>query len=395
MTNLNIIIAGAGLGGLAAACSLIKAGFSVRVYERSAKLGEVGAGIQLSANAMHVLAYLGLDEQVNRLSTQPEAYVFRLYNSGEELQRFALAEAHLKMHRAPYNQIHRADLHNLLSNRVLELAGKNIIHLDHEITSFHESDQQVMLNFKNRPPVHGDILIGADGVKSLVRNQICGEVPAKYTGDAVWRVTVPTNKLPKNFQAPVMAVWMGPGRHAVSYFIRNGKILNFVGCVETEKVSEESWTAKFPWENLKKDFEGWHSDIQVIIDLAQRDRCYRWSLFKRPVVDNWSTKRVSILGDAAHATLPYLAQGAAMALEDGVILSRALAQESKIEKALKVYSRNRIPRTRKVVNGSDANRELFHLRDTKEMKKRFKNGDQGSYRNNWLYSYNPLSVELV
>tara|TARA_B100000886_G_C20424484_1_gene493227 strand:- start:3133 stop:4302 length:1170 start_codon:yes stop_codon:yes gene_type:complete len=388
------MIAGAGLGGLAAACSLIKAGFSVRIFERAAKLGEVGAGIQLSANAMHVLDYFGLGEQVNELSVQPQAYVFRLYNTGEELQRFALAETHFKMHRAPYNQIHRADLHKILAKRVTELAGEGIIYLDHEITSFHESDDQVMLKFKGHAPVHGDVLIGADGVKSLVRNQICGEVPVKYTGDAVWRVTVPTKKLPSNFQAPVMAVWMGPEKHAVSYFIRNGEILNFVGCVETEEVSEESWTARFPWENLKKDFEGWHSDIQAIIDLSERDQCYRWSLFKRPVVDNWSTQRVSILGDAAHATLPYLAQGAAMALEDGVILSRALSQESNIERALKVYSRNRIPRTRKVVNGSDANRELFHLRDIEEMRNRFKNRDQGGYRNDWLYSYNPLSVEL-
>jgi len=390
-----ILIAGAGLGGLAAACSLMKAGYPVEIHEQAPKLGEVGAGIQLSANAMHVLNYLGVGEKVSGLSVQPQAYVFRLYDSGEELQRFALADAHLEMHRAPYNQVHRADLHEVLAERVIELGGEDIIHLNHTVTHFDEGDDGVTLHFADGSSASGDVLVGADGVKSVIRNQICGEVPVKYTGDAVWRITVPAEKLPPNFQDEVMAVWMGPGKHAVSYYIRRGEILNFVGCVETDEVSEESWTARFPWEKLKEDFDGWHPDIQTIIELTEKDQCYRWSLFKRPVIDNWNTARATILGDSAHATLPYLAQGAAMAVEDGVVLARALDQEGDIAAALALYTRNRVPRTRKVVDGSDANRELFHLRDIDEMRRRFKNRDEGSYRNEWLYSYNPLTVELV
>ena len=137
---------------------------------------------------------------------------------------------------------------------------------------------------------------------------------------------MPKQKLPPNFMQELCLFGWGQGKHSVSYWIRGGELLNFVGAVETPIAREESWTAKYPWEDLKADFEGWHEDIQTIIDLVDKDECYRWALYRRPTIENWSSKRVTILGDAAHATLPYLAQGAAMAVEDGAILSRALEQ---------------------------------------------------------------------
>jgi salicylate hydroxylase len=194
---------------------------------------------------------------------------------------------------------------------------------------------------------------------------------------------------------PVMSVWMGPGRHAVCYYLRGGSLLNFVGLVETDEVSEESWTARYPWETLKADFEGWHRDIQEIIDRADRNACYRWSLFYRPPIAKWSTRRVTMLGDAVHATLPYLAQGAAMAIEDGAVLTRALASTNEVADALQLYERNRIERTSRIVNGSGANRTLFHMSDQAELRRAFANRDEGRARNEWLYSYNPLTVELV
>lgn len=389
-----ILIAGAGLGGLAAAGCLLKAGHDVHVFEQAPELSEVGAGIQMSANAMHVLNHLGIGEAISRMSVRPEAYVFRLFDSGEVIHRFELADEHLKLHNAPYNQAHRADLHDTLADCVRALKP-DAIHLNKKATGFIEDANGVTLQFDDGTTAHGDLLVGADGVKSVVRDQICGAVPATYTGDAAWRVTIPAHQLPANFMDQVMSVWLGPGLHAVCYYVRSGDLLNFVGAVETQDIGEESWTAKFPWETFKADFAGWHEDIQTIIDLADRDACYRWALFRRPVVEGWSTARATILGDAAHATLPYLAQGAAMAIEDGAVLTRALEQSSTLSDALALYERNRRERTARVVNQSNDNRRLFHLTNEDHIRAAFAKRDEGADRNEWLYSYNPLTVDLV
>ena len=394
MSELKILVAGAGLGGLAAAACLLKAGHDIEVYEQAPELGEVGAGIQLSANPMHVLNWLDLGDVIGSQAVRPGAYVFHLFDSGEEISRFALADEHLQMHKAPYNQVHRADLHATLVERVRSLKA-DAITVNKKVVNFAEDDDGVTLHFEDGTSARGDLLIGADGVKSVIRDQICGQVDAVYTGDAVWRVTVPAEKLPKNAFEQVMSLWLGPGRHAVGYFIRGGELFNFVGCVELEEANEESWTAKFPWEDFKADFAGWNDKVQIIIDLADRDACYRWSLFRRPVVDNWSTARATILGDAAHATLPYLAQGAAMAIEDGAVLMRALEQESAIADALQLYQRNRVERTSRIVQQSTENRRIFHLHSEQEIRDAFENRDHGAERNQWLYSYNPLTVPLV
>jgi len=150
-----------------------------------------------------------------------------------------------------------------------------------------------------------------------------------------------------------------------------------------------------PWEQLKADYEGWHPVIQTVIDMADKDGCYRWSLFNRPPIRNWSTGRATLLGDSAHATLPYLAQGAAMAIEDGAVLTRALGMAGTLPEALQLYQRNRIDRTARIVNQSSANRRLFHLQSKEEIRSEFSRRNEGADRNTWLYSYNPLTVELT
>ena len=389
-----ILIAGAGLGGLAAASCLMKAGYDVEIYEQAPELSEVGAGIQLSANAMHVLNHLGLGEAIAEVAVRPGAYVFRAYDTGEEIHRFALSDEHERLHGAPYFQLHRADLHDLLAARARELKP-DVVHLDHRVVGFEESADGVRLDFADGTSARGDLLIGADGLKSVIRARIAGEVPATYTGDGAWRLTVPAERLPENFLGQVMSVFMGPARHVVCYYLRGGALLNFVGIVETDEVSEESWTARFPWEKMKADFVGWHQDIQTVIDAADRDQCYRWSLHFRPAIRTWSLGRTTILGDAAHPTLPYLAQGAAMAIEDGAVLTRALGQESDPAAALQLYQRNRVDRTARIVDQSTQNRNLFHMRSMDEIRARFAGRDEGADRNAWLYSYNPLTVELV
>jgi salicylate hydroxylase len=273
--------------------------------------------------------------------------------------------------------------------------NKDVVRLNRRVAGFGESDAGVALFFADGSRARGDLLIGADGVKSAVRAQIAGADHATYTGDAAWRLTLPTDQLPGNFMGEVMSVWMGPGRHVVCYYLRGGALLNFVGLVETEDISEESWTAKFPWERLKADFAGWHKNIQSVIDRADKDSCFRWSLYYRPPIATWSTRRATLLGDAVHATLPYLAQGAAMAIEDAAVLTRALQSTNVLADALQLYERNRIDRTSRIVKGSDANRTLFHMRDQEKLRQAFAARDEGADRNAWLYSYNPLTVTLT
>jgi salicylate hydroxylase len=342
---------------------------------------------------MHVLRHLGLEQDIIRVGVRPGAYVFRLHDTGEVIQRFSLSDEHEQMHGAPYTQLHRADLHDILAVRA-RAADAGVVRLKRKAVGFTESADGVELRFDDGGSARGDLLIGADGLKSVVRRQIQGDVPATYTGDAAWRVLVSTERLPPDLLEKVMSVFMGPGGHVVCYYLRSGALLNFVGIVETGDVSEESWTVKLPWDVLKTHYRGWHPIIQAIIDAADRDECYRWSLFNRPPIWNWSTARVTLLGDAAHPTLPYLAQGAVMAIEDGAVLARALDAAESISAALQLYQRNRAERTARIVLQSSANRELFHLRSEAEIRARFATRDEGEERNRWLYSYNPMTVEL-
>src|SRR6185437_12787534 len=250
MRKRKILIAGAGIGGLSAASCLMKAGHAVEIYEQAPALAEVGAGIQVSANAQHVLRHLGLGDEIVAAGVKPEAYVFRLHDTGEVIQRFPLSEEHERLHGAPYTQLHRADLHDLLAAKAREL-DPDVVRLNSKVAGFSQENDGVTLRLEDGTTVRGDVLVGADGLKSVVRRAIAGDVPATYTGDAAWRIVVPTENLPANLLDKVMSVFMGPGGHVVCYYLRGGALMNFVGLIETDDISEESWTVKVSWRELK------------------------------------------------------------------------------------------------------------------------------------------------
>ncbi|MDB5770872.1 MAG: monooxygenase [Burkholderia sp.] len=392
--DLNIIIAGAGIGGLTAAACLIRKGFKVRIYEQAAALAEVGAGVQTSANAVRVLYDLGLRDELEKVAVRPQAFEFRRFNTAELLHRIPLGEHHEKANGAPYLHLHRADLHDLLARKVQEL-DPDCITLNARAEGFEESADSVTLKLADGSRITGDVLIGADGIKSSIRTQILGETPASYTGDVAWRAVIPVEHLPKDIMERVSAVWCGPKKHAVMYYLRAGKLLNFVGLVEHDHAEEESWTQKRPWKELKADYEGWHPTIQTVIDAIDKDSCYRYALNNRPPVSNWSTDKATLLGDSAHPTLPYMASGAVMAIEDSAVLARCIEDCASVPEALQRYQRNRLDRTARIVNESTASRGLYRIEDEDEMRKAFHEKNLNKSRAEWLYCYDPLTVPLV
>lgn len=393
MQKEKVIIIGAGLGGVALAIALIQKGFAVEVYEQAPALGEIGAGIQVSPNACRVLTSLGALEEVKSLSASPSEYRFRLFENGETLQTIPLGDTFLERNGFPYLTIHRADLHRALTNR-LSAISPEAMHLNRKAISIDETEGGVTVEFDGGHRAKGDLIVGADGIKSIVRKQVLGPTSATYTGDQAWRVMVEAKLLPEELRPKTVDIWVGPGRHAVVYPLRGGEIVNFVGLVEDETWEDESWAAKRPWTDLKADFSGWSPEIQAILDVANRDECYRWALNIRQPMRGWSTRRAVLLGDSAHATLPYMAQGAAMALEDAIILARALEMPGSLSDRFDVYEDARFERTSKVVLESTANRTLFHLPTADRLREGFRSRNVGAERNSWLYSYDATTIPL-
>ncbi len=392
--DLNVIIVGAGIGGLTAAACLLSKGCRVHIYEQASALGEVGAGIQTSANAVKVLYALGLRDDLEKVAVRPKAFEFRRFDTAELMHRIPLGEQHEVAHGAPYYHLHRADIHELLARKVYAL-DPDCITLNARAEGFEVSADGVTLKLADGTSVHGDVLVGADGIKSAIRAQLLGETPVSYTGDVAWRAVIPVERLPADIMECVSTVWCGPKKHAVMYYLRAGQVMNFVGLVEHGQPETESWTQKRPWDELKADFRGWHADIQTVIDAIDKDSCYRYALNNRPPVDNWSVSNVTLLGDAAHPTLPYMASGAVMAIEDAAVLARCLEEGASVSAALQRYQRNRLERTARIVNESTESRGLYRIEDEDEMRQAFQAKNLTRARSQWLYSYDPLTVALI
>lgn len=356
-TKKKILISGAGIGGLTAALALLRRGFEVKVLEQASALGEVGAGLQLSANANRALTLLGVGKAVKEIAAEPEEKEVRLWSTGQTWKLFDLGKSSVEEYGYPYYMVYRPDLHKVLVDAVLKLDG-NAIELNSKCVGFSSSTDGVVVSLEDGRTLQGDALIGADGVHSVIRRQMFGEGAAIYSGCMAWRGVIPTSRLPEKLLRPVGTNWVGPGRHVIHYPLRGGQLMNFVGIVETDRWVAESWNHKGTHEECHADFEGWNDDVHELI--RHIDQPFKWALMARPPLEKWTNGRVTLLGDASHPTLPFLAQGAVMAIEDGFVLARAIEAYSDIDQALLRYEAARIERTSLIVQKSTENGKRFH-----------------------------------
>jgi salicylate hydroxylase len=353
---LRILIVGAGIGGLTAALALARDGHDVAVYEQAPRLAELGAGVQISANGARVLFALGLEDAIRRVWCVPSAKEIRLWNTGETWKLFDLGAESVARYGAPYFMIHRADLHQVLIDAVRTLKPGAIL-LNARCTGFASDNGAVTLHLGDGERVTGDALIGADGVHSRIRNVLVGDDKPEFTGCMAWRGLVPVETLPPHMRRNVGVNWVGPGGHVINYQLRGGEIFNFVGVVERDW-RVESWTEKGSREECAADFARWHDDIHAIVRNIEQP--YKWALLGRTPLTRFSYGRATLLGDAAHPTLPMLAQGANMAIEDGIVLARCLAAYDGVETALARYDSARVERTGKLVRGANDMAKRFH-----------------------------------
>lgn len=354
-----ILIAGAGLGGLTAALALLRQGHEVQVLEQAAQLGEVGAGLQLSANATRVLEGIELAAPLRAVASEPAGKEVRLWSTGQTWKLFDLGAESIAQYGHPYYTIYRPDLHRLLVEAV-EAARPGAIVLGARCTGFEEAGDSVTVATEDGRRFTGDVLVGADGVHSRIRRQLFGGDDPVFAGCLAWRGVIPSERLPERLRRPVGTNWIGPGGHVIHYPLRRGELVNFVGIVERSDWTVESWTAAGTVEECVRDFDGWHEDVHTLI--RSLDVPYKWALMQRAPMARWSRGRVTLLGDACHPTLPFLAQGAAMAIEDGAMLARCLAapDAGDLPAALRRYQDARMERTRAIVLRSAENARRFH-----------------------------------
>lgn len=353
------IIAGGGIGGLTSALCFHHQGWSVEVCERSPELGEVGAGIQISPNAMKVFEALGLGKALAAVGFRPEAIELRMGQSGMRLIRTELGDAAASRWGSPYLHIHRADLISVLA-KALEERAPGSIRLGASIVSYKQTDVGVTTTLADGGESSGDVLVGADGIHSAVRNQMLGPEQPVFTGNVAWRCVVPVDRLGDDVPDPVACAWMGRGKHAVTYLLRGGQLANLVAVIERDDWTKESWTEQGSREEALADFAGWHPIVTRLIE--ESDALFRWALFDRAPLKRWTDSRVSLLGDSAHPMLPFMAQGAAMAIEDAWTLSAQLASKRPVQEALRAYEKIRFERASGVQAGSRANAGTFHKR---------------------------------
>lgn len=368
-----VLIAGGGIGGLSAALACGRAGAEVALFERSVEFSEFGAGIQLSPNVVKVLYGWGLQQALDEVVAFPDRLQVRSASSGAELGVLRLGEVMNQRYGAPYLTIHRADLHALLL-AALQRQGRVALHLRSSVASFEESETGVALQLEHDQQVRGDVLVGADGGWSQIRQQLLGDGTPQPTGHLAYRALISQARLPMHLRSSQVTAWLGPQMHVVQYPVRGGEWLNVVAIVHGQVQGDMShWDHSGNAADLQQRLQ---STCKPLNDLIQAVPSWRlWALSIRPPMRSAAEQargRVALLGDAAHPMVPYLAQGAGMAIEDAAVLARVLGQggffaanglagaASQVPALLQQYAQQRWRRNARVQATAIRNGKIFH-----------------------------------
>jgi salicylate hydroxylase len=345
---LRVVVIGAGIGGLAAAIALCQRGIEVEIFERSTKLEEIGAGLQIGPNGVKVLRALGLEDELMRNAFEPISIMSLTWDEGRLRFRQPLRAISRQKYGAPYMTAHRADLHNLLRRAT----GDTPLHLGKNCIGADTVNGAAVARFADGSSADADIVVGADGIRSAIRAGLFGADRPRFTEMMAWRAIVPMDCVPTRVgPGGEVAIphgeyfgWLGRDGHVICYPIGvNGDKLNIFGGHVTEQWVEESWSVPSSREELIAAKAGWN---EALLEMFRHvEHVYKWGIYDRDPLPQWSRGRVTLLGDAAHPTMPTLAQGANMAIEDGYVLARNLTRHDNIETALQAYVAERKPRT--------------------------------------------------
>ncbi len=390
-SSRNVIIAGAGIGGLTASLMLAQAGFRVTLLEQAAKLSELGAGIQLSPNATHILIALGLGERLRSSVFAPESVAIKTA-SGGSLARLPLGGEVERRYSAPYWSIHRADLQSAL----LEAVQANpdiVLRLNTRVEDFIEHANGLSVACRHGTATadeQGIALIAADGLWSALRTRL-GHPAPEFARRTAWRALIAADAVEAEFRTPDVQLWLGRNAHVVHYPVRSGTLINVVAIVDDDW-SEPGWNAEGQREQLLAHYSPWNWALPVREFLAVPGRWRRWALYDLPPLQAWGEGPVTLLGDAAHPMLPFLAQGACMAIEDAAILADCMASEpDDPTSAMRRYERMRRKRTAKVQRAARSNGRGYHLGSGEALARnlvlRVAGGKMLLRRYNWLYDW--------
>lgn len=361
MEGARVLIAGGGIGGLTAALALLRHGFEVELFEAAGAWTEVGAGVTLAPNAMLGFQYLGLGPAIEALGMEPRRQEIRHWEDGRVLKTLERGGQMRERYGAPYLYMHRADLHRILVEAVEAAGGR--LHLGSPVAGATWSEQDAALILADGVRVHGDLVVGADGLKSAVRT-LYEPKPAHFTGHIVWRALAPVDDVLSEF-ATRPGNFIGPERLVVYYPLRGGTLLNLVFFARQQGWTEDGWTIPAERRELEETFAGWCDPVQAIIERVDEEKLFKWAINARSPLDDWTIgDRITLLGDAAHAMTPFLGQGASSAIEDAVVLARALAASETQAEGLRRYEAARVERANFIQAESNANANRMQTKET-------------------------------